>query len=232
MKSSVHENPTAHQTLLMSVKQWTKFGQIWSADSHKKLRWVCLFQSYVFLLDFNFKSVICFSPFQHPTDETGRCLYLWWQIKQSAEIGPDVSVWIVLAIATATVKIHTYFVFYWDILMLGEANWRREICKNCRFYVRWKTFELSGPNWFWFGHLSLPTVNPPVSQWVRETGLPVYKKLLKLVDKMIWPKSSDIVIMSFFVCSICEQWRSACRRCLCSHAAFPESAAVQPAGAA
>ena len=142
--------------------------------------------------------------------ETGRCLYLWWQIKQSAEIGLDVSVWIVLAIATATVKIHTYFVFYWDILMLGEANWRREICKNCRFYVRWKTFELSGLNWFWFGHLSLPTVNPPVSQWVRETGLPVYKKLVKLVDKMIWPKSSDIVIMSFFVCSICEQWRSAC----------------------
>ena len=45
----------------------------------------------------------------------------------------------ILAVATATVKIHVYFAFYWDILMLSEANWSREICKNCRFFGRWKT---------------------------------------------------------------------------------------------
>ena len=29
----------------------------------------------------------------------------------------------ILAVATATVEIHIYFAFYWDILMLREANW-------------------------------------------------------------------------------------------------------------
>ena len=35
---------------------------------------------------------------------------------------------------------YIYIAFYWDILMLREANWSREICKNCRFFGRWKTF--------------------------------------------------------------------------------------------
>ena len=45
----------------------------------------------------------------------------------------------ILAVATATVEIHIYFAFYWHILMLREANWSRENCKNCRFFGRWKT---------------------------------------------------------------------------------------------
>ena len=45
----------------------------------------------------------------------------------------------ILAVATATTGIHIYFAFYWDIVMLSEANWSREICKNCRFFGRWKT---------------------------------------------------------------------------------------------
>ena len=32
-----------------------------------------------------------------------------------------------------------YFAFYWDILMLRQANWSRGICKNCWFFGRWKT---------------------------------------------------------------------------------------------
>ena len=49
------------------------------------------------------------------------------------------SICTILAVATATVEMHIYFAFYWDILMLREANWSREICKNCRFFGRWKT---------------------------------------------------------------------------------------------
>ena len=48
-------------------------------------------------------------------------------------------IWIILTVATATVEIHTYFAFYWDILMLSEANWSWEICKNCWFFGHWKT---------------------------------------------------------------------------------------------
>ena len=44
----------------------------------------------------------------------------------------------ILAVATATAGIHIYFAFYWDILMLSEANWSREICKNFRFFGRWR----------------------------------------------------------------------------------------------
>ena len=49
------------------------------------------------------------------------------------------SICTIFTVATATVEIHIYFAFYWDILMLREANWSREICKNCRFFGRWKT---------------------------------------------------------------------------------------------
>ena len=49
------------------------------------------------------------------------------------------SICTILAVATATVEMHIYFAFYWDILMLREANWSRAICKNCRFFGRWKT---------------------------------------------------------------------------------------------
>ena len=58
----------------------------------------------------------------------------------------------ILAVATATVGIHIYFAFYWDILMLREANWGREICKNCRFFGHWKT---SGGHFdSWLGHVN------------------------------------------------------------------------------
>ena len=33
----------------------------------------------------------------------------------------------------------THFAFYWDVLMLSEANWSSEICKNCRFFGRRET---------------------------------------------------------------------------------------------
>ena len=46
----------------------------------------------------------------------------------------------ILSVATAIVEIHIYFAFYWDILMLSKGNWSLEICKNCRFFGRWKTF--------------------------------------------------------------------------------------------
>ena len=49
------------------------------------------------------------------------------------------SICTILAVATATVEIHIYFAFCWDILMLRVANWSRAICKNCRFFGRWKT---------------------------------------------------------------------------------------------
>ena len=48
-------------------------------------------------------------------------------------------IYTILAVATATAELHIYFAFYWDVLMLSEANWSREICKNCRFFGRWKT---------------------------------------------------------------------------------------------
>ena len=54
------------------------------------------------------------------------------------------SICTVLTVATATVEIHTYFVFYWDILMLREANWRRKNLQKLSLLrpltTIWRTF--------------------------------------------------------------------------------------------
>ena len=83
-------------------------------------RRACLSQSYVFLLALRRAVVV--------TDKT-----------VSWDWGGCFIICTILAIATATAEIHIFFAFYWDILMLSEANWSREICKNCRFFGRWKT---------------------------------------------------------------------------------------------
>ena len=52
----------------------------------------------------------------------------------------------ILAVTTATVAIHIYFAFYWDILMLREANWSRGICKKLLIFRPLKNIWWS----FWF----------------------------------------------------------------------------------
>ena len=130
----------------------------------------------------------------------------------------------ILTVATATVEIPIYFVFYWDILMLGEANLSRKICKNCWIFSRWKTSgghfdsELGHMNSFargadCFTTTKLQRGSAEPSQWdcrawtctcLDHKITAVFTKFLWIISLMIltgssdiWKKSSDISFKVF-----------------------------------
>ena len=112
--------------------------------SIKKMSWACLSQSYGMSFYWLWDGPLFISVV---TDKSQ--LRLGQLFHYMHTVSWD---WGILAIATTTVEIHIYFAFYWDILMLREANWSREICKNCRFFGHWKT---SGGHFdSWLGHVN------------------------------------------------------------------------------